>query len=103
MRLRIQKRAEIAGWLPIRDKTNLILGNLQPDMFPLWVDYTAIGEAPKLPTVGESFWMMQDTRNGTEAAGIFTTSPVTEVTDKTFRTKNSVYDYLVLTTNTESV
>lgn len=103
MRIRIQKRAEVTGGLPAIPMEEHVPGQIQNETFSLPIDYTVEGEAEKLPQVGESFWMMRDTRNGVKAIGEFTTSPVTEVTETTFRTKNSVYDFKVLTTEPESV
>ena len=103
MRIRIQKRAAVTGGLPARDMADHIPGQSQPETFSLPIDYTVEGEAKMLPKVGIPFAMLRDTRNGVKAIGEFMTTVVTEVTDTSFRTQNSVYDYQVLTTETDSV
>lgn len=103
MRIRIQKRAAVTGGLPARDMADHVPGHAQPETFSLPIDYTAEGEAPNLPTVGQCFFMMRDIRNGVKCFGMLKTTPLIEVTETTFRTKNSVYDYKVLTSELETV
>jgi len=55
------------------------------------VDYWVIGEILSGPTIGESLRMFRRIRNGVELPGIFTTSPVTEITANGFKTLNSKY------------
>jgi hypothetical protein len=80
-----------------------VAGQVQPPGFSIPIDYTVEGEAQDLPKVGKSFQMMRDTRNGVRMLGVFVTSPVVEVTETTFRTANSVYDYSLLTDPVEVV
>jgi hypothetical protein len=93
VKIRIQKRAEVTGGLPARDMADHIPGRVQPEGFSIPIDYTIEGDLTETITVGKSVKVIRETRNGVKALGIFHTSPVTEVTDRTFRTLNSVYDF----------
>lgn len=97
MRVRISKRAEVTGGLPAIpfDQYNTVTGT--PDGFSIPVDYWIEGELISPITVGRTVNVMRDTRNGVQCLGMFQTSPVVEVTEHSFRTENSVYDYLYLT------
>lgn len=103
MRIRVQKRAEVTGGLPARDAQDHIPGQAQPETFSLPIDYTAEGELLHGIRVGEPVIIARDYRNGIKATGMMQTSPVTEVTENTFKTKNSVYDYFLLTPDATSV
>ena len=102
MRIRITKRAAVTGGLPPRDMDDHIPGQAQPQTFSLPIEYWAEGEA-ELPKVGQCFTMLREIRNGIMVPGILQTTTLTEVTDKTFNTKNSVYEYEVLTTGEQTV
>lgn len=55
------------------------------------VDYWIIGELMAPPVVGQSLMVNRWNRNGVLCMGIFTTSPITKITDDGFETMNSVY------------
>lgn len=99
MRIRIHKRAEVSGGAPARDRYDHVDGHAQPEGFSLPLDYEIEGVLLGALTVGKPVSVLRDNRNGVKALGAFQTSPVTEVTDKTFRTRNSVYDYQYLNDN----
>jgi len=98
MRIRISKRAEVTGGLPARDMADHIPGQVQPAGFSIPVDYTIEGELLRPITVNKCVMIARDTRNGVKMPGEFATSLVVELTDKTFRTRNSVYDFEFLPT-----
>jgi hypothetical protein len=60
------------------------------------VEYTITGFLPNDITVGSGVYVLRDTRNGTKAEGIFETSVVRKIQEKTngliVTTNNSVYD-----------
>lgn len=95
MRIRIQKRAEVTGGLPAVSVHTP--GTVQQEGYSLPIDYTIEGRLVYPITVGLPVHVERDTRNGVPCMGEFITSLVVEVTDKSFRTKNSVYDYYYLT------
>jgi hypothetical protein len=96
MRVKITKRAEVAGGAPAREMADHIPGKVQPAKFSLPVDYVIEGVLQGQVTIGESVIVQRDTRNGVKMPGIFQTSPVTSWDGKTFHTRNSVYDFEVL-------
>lgn len=55
------------------------------------VDYWVLGEILDGPIIGSPLKMFRYMRNGSEIYGLFTTSPITEITDNGFKTMNSVY------------
>jgi hypothetical protein len=55
------------------------------------IEYWLEGFINEKPTVGEGLVVSRTSRNGVEVSGIFTTSEITEITDKGFKTLNSVY------------
>ena len=103
MKVRIQKRSEVTGGLPAASKTEYIPGTGGVEGHSLPIDYWLTGDMAALPKVGQCVFVLRDTRNGIACPGMFQSTPVTEVTETSFRTKNSVYDYQVLTTEKESV
>jgi hypothetical protein len=103
MKVRIQKRSEVTGGLPAADKTEYIPGTGGVEGKSLPIDYWLTGDMPNPPKVGECVFVLRDTRNGVACPGLFQTTPVTEVTETSFRTKNSVYDYSLLTSDKEEV
>lgn len=46
--------------------------------------------------IGHPVRILRTNRNGVESFGIFTSSPVTALSDNTFATSNSVYEYRFL-------
>ena len=97
MRIKIHKRSEVAGGLPARDPQDHIDGQAQPEAFSLPIEYTAEGDLLHGIHIGEPVIIARDIRNGIMCLGLLETSCVTEVTETTFHTKNSVYDYFLLT------
>jgi hypothetical protein len=98
MRIKIEKVAEVQTGLPANPKAAHVDGQVQNENFSLPLEYTIEGELVGQIAVGNGVLVARDTRNGVKADGMFTTSVVTEVTEKQFRTRNSVYNYSVLTT-----
>ena len=96
MRIRIQKRAEVSGGAPARPKIDHIDGQEQPVGFSLPLDYEIEGELIGSIVVGSPVAVARDTRNGVKMPGQFITSTVTEVTETSFHTRNSVYNYKFL-------
>ncbi len=97
MRVKISKRAEVTGGLPAIAINAYQTGTLQPENYSLPLDYTIEGELVGTIKVGAPVYVLRDIRNGVPYPGEFITTTVTEVTDTTFRTKNSVYEYSFLT------
>lgn len=46
--------------------------------------------------IGRPVRILRTNRNGVESVGIFTSSPVTTLSDNTFATSNSIYGYRLL-------
>ncbi len=103
MKVRIQKRAEVAGGLPAATNVEYVPGTDGVENKSIPIDYWLTGELVNPITVDQSVQVIRETRNGVECVGFFVTSKVTEVTPTTFKTKNSIYDYLVLTNNPNEV
>jgi len=103
MKLRIQKRAEAAGGLPAASNSEYVPGSNGVENKSIPIDYWLTGELTEPITVGKPVMVVRDTRNGVKALGLFQSSPVVEVTPTTFKTRNSIYDYLVLTNSAEEV
>jgi len=92
----IEKLAEVSGGLPARSKEEHIDGQYQGDSHSIPVEYNLEGVLSYDIEVGKPVVVGRTKRNGVEAYGVFTTSRVTEVGDKYFKTKNSVYSYKFL-------
>ena len=92
----IEKLAEVPGGLPARNMEEHIDGQYQGDSHSIPVEYNLEGILSFPIEVGESVIVQRTKRNGVEAYGMFSTSRVTEVGDKYFKTKNSVYSYKFL-------
>jgi len=103
MKLRIQKRAEAAGGLPAASNDEYVPGSNGVENKSIPIDYWLTGELMYPLTVGRPVEVLRESRNGVKTPGIFMTSPVVELTPTTFKTKNSIYDYLVLTNSAEEV
>ena len=103
MKVRIQKRAEVTGGLPAASNTEYIPGSGGVEGKSIPVDYWLTGDLLMPPKVGECVYVTRDTRNGVTCPGEFLTTVVTEVTETSFRTKNSVYDFSYLTNEAEEV
>ena len=92
----IEKLAEVSGGLPARSKEEYIDGQYQGDSHSIPVEYNLEGVLSYDIEVGKPVVVGRTKRNGVEAYGVFTTSRVTEVGDKYFKTQNSVYSYKFL-------
>ena len=92
----IEKLAEVPGGLPARSMEEHIDGQYQGDSHSLPVEYNLEGELSYDIEVGKSVVVGRTKRNGVEAYGVFSTSTVTEVGNKYFKTQNSVYSYKFL-------
>lgn len=103
MKLRIQKRAEAAGGLPSATNAEYVPGSGGIKNKSIPIDYWVIGELVNPITVGQSVRVLRESRNGVACPGVFQTSPIVEVTPTTFKTQNSIYDYLVLTNDANAV
>jgi hypothetical protein len=71
-------------------------GQYQGDSHSIPVEYNLEGILSFPIEVGESVIVQRTKRNGVEAYGMFSTSRVTEVGDKYFKTRNSLYLYKFL-------
>jgi len=92
----IEKLAEVPGGLPARNMEEHIDGQYQGDSHSIPVEYNLEGILSFPIEVGESVIVQRTKRNGVEAYGMFSTSRVTEVGDKYFKTRNSLYLYKFL-------
>jgi hypothetical protein len=89
----IEKLAEVSGGLPARSMEEHIDGQYQGDSHSIPIEYNLEGVLSYDIEVGKSVVVGRTKRNGVEAYGVFSTSRVTEVGDKYFKTMNSVYSY----------
>ena len=92
----IEKLAEVPGGLPALKMEEHIDGQYQGDSHSIPVEYNLEGVLSYDIEVGKPVVVGRTKRNGVEAYGVFTTSRVTEVGDKYFKTQNSVYSYKLL-------
>jgi hypothetical protein len=89
----IEKLAEVSGGLPARSMEEHIDGQYQGDSHSIPIEYNLEGVLSYDIEVGKPVVVGRTKRNGVDAYGVFTTSRVTEVGNKYFKTKNSVYSY----------
>ena len=93
----IEKLAEVPGGLPARNMDEHIMGEPPTDNYnSIPIEYNLDGVLSYDIEVGKPVVVGRTKRNGVEAYGVFTTSRVTEVGDKYFKTQNSVYSYKFL-------
>ena len=92
----IEKLAEVPGGLPAIKMEEHIAGESQGDNYSIPVEYNLEGSLIYDIEVGKNVIVERTKRNGEEVCGMFTTSRVTEVGDKYFKTQNSVYSYKFL-------
>ena len=92
----IEKLAEVSDGLPARSMEEHIDGQYQGDSHSIPIEYNLEGVLSYDIEVGKSVVVGRTKRNGVEAYGVFSTSTVTEVGNKYFKTKNSVYSYKFL-------
>ncbi len=93
----IEKLAEVKGGLPARSMDEHIMGesnNNGESSVP--IEYNVEGYLLYEIEVGNNVFIDRTKRNGVDVRGVFTTSRVTEVGDKYFKTQNSVYQYKFL-------
>jgi len=93
----IEKLAEVPGGLPARSMEEHIMGKPNYDNYSsIPIEYNLEGVLSYDIEVGKSVVVGRTKRNGVEAYGVFSTSTVTEVGNKYFKTQNSVYSYRFL-------
>ena len=92
----IEKLAEVTGGLPAIKMEEHIAGESQGDNYSIPVEYNLEGYLLYEIEVGKNVIIDRLKRNGVEVRGVFTTSRVTEVGDKYFKTQNSFYQYKFL-------
>ena len=92
----IEKLAEVPGGLPARNMDDHIMGKPNDNYSSIPVEYNLEGVLSYDIEVGKPVVVGRTKRNGVDAYGMFTTSRVTEVGDKYFKTQNSVYSYKYL-------
>ena len=92
----IEKLAEVPGGLPARNMDEHIMGKPNDNYSSIPIEYNLDGVLSYDIEVGKPVVVGRTKRNGVEAYGVFTTSRVTEVGDKYFKTQNSVYSYKLL-------
>ena len=92
----IEKLAEVPGGLPARNMDEHIMGKPNDNYSSIPIEYNLEGVLSYDIEVGKPVVVGRTKRNGVEAYGVFTTSRVTEVGDKYFKTQNSVYSYKLL-------
>jgi hypothetical protein len=91
----IKKVAAVSTGLAPMENAEYIpgTGNNIKENKSLPIEYTIEGHLIYPMEVGLGISVLRTKRNGVEATGIFQTSIVTEITENTFKTKNSVYTY----------
>ena len=92
----IEKLAEVTGGLPAIKMEEHIAGESQGDNYSIPIEYNLEGYLLYEIEVGKNVFIDRTKRNGVEVRGVFTTSRVTEVGDKYFKTQNSLYSYKFL-------
>ena len=92
----IEKLSEVTGGLPAIKMEEHIAGESQGNNYSVPVEYNLEGSLIYDIEVGKNVIVERIKRNGVEVRGVFTTSRVTEVGDKYFKTQNSVYSYKFL-------
>ena len=92
----IEKLAEVTGGLPAIKMEEHIAGESQGDNYSIPIEYNLEGYLLYEIEVGKNVFIDRTKRNGVDVRGVFTTSRVTEVGDKYFKTQNSVYSYKFL-------
>lgn len=93
--IQIQKIAAVDGGLVPMEKDKYVPGTanniLENKSLP--IEYSIEGELLSPIEVGKGVSVYRTKRNGVAATGYFQTSKITEVTENTFKTQNSVYTY----------
>ena len=93
--IQIRKIAAVVGGLAPMEKDKYVPGtaNNISENKSLPVEYSIEGELLSPIEVGKIVFVFRTKRNGVAATGYFQTSKITEVTENTFKTQNSVYTY----------
>ena len=93
--IQIQKIAAVVGGLAPMEKDKYVPGtaNNISENKSLPIEYSIEGELMSPIEVGKGVIVFRTKRNGVAATGYFQTSKITEVTENTFKTQNSVYTY----------
>ena len=92
----IEKLAEVEGGLPARSMEEHNMGKPNDRYTSIPIEYNVEGYLLYEIEVGKNVFIDRIKRNGEEVRGLLTTSRVTEVGDKYFKTQNSVYSYKFL-------
>lgn len=93
----IEKLAEVPGGLPARNMDEHIMGEPNDNCYSsIPIEYNVEGYLLYEIEVGKNVFIDRLKRNGVDVRGVFTTSRVTEVGDKYFKTQNSLYSYKFL-------
>ena len=92
----IEKLAEVTGGLPARNMDEHIMGKPNDNYSSIPIEYNLEGYLLYEIEVGKNVFIDRTKRNGVEVRGMFSTSRVTEVGDKYFKTQNSLYKYSFL-------
>jgi hypothetical protein len=92
----IEKLAQVEGGLPARSMDEHNMGKPNDNNTSIPIEYNLEGNLIYDIKVGVGVIVERTKRNGVDAYGMFTTSRVTEVGDKYFKTQNSVYSYKFL-------
>ncbi len=93
----IEKLAEVKGGLPARSMEEHNIGEFNNNgESSIPIEYNVEGYLLYEIEVGKNVFVDRIKRNGEEVRGLLTTSRVTEVGDKYFKTQNSVYSYKFL-------
>ena len=85
----IEKLAAVPGGRPCRSMEEHIMGDYQGDGLSIPIEYNIEGYLLNKIQVNESVMVNRIKRNGVHVPGVFSTSRVTEVGEKYFKTKNS--------------
>lgn len=96
--IQIQKIAAVEGGLDPMEKDQYVPGTanniLENKSLP--IEYSIEGELLYPMEIGKDVFVLRTKRNGVAATGYFQTSKLTEVSENTFKTQNSVYSYKYL-------
>lgn len=91
----IKKVAAVAGGYAPMSKESYIpgTGNNLTENKSIPIEYEIEGTLLSPFEIGLGVNVLRTKRNGVEAEGVFQTTAVTEITENTFKTKNSIYVY----------
>ena len=92
----IEKLAEVKGGLPARSMEEHNMGKPNDNNTSIPIEYNVEGYLLFEIEVGKNVFVDRIKRNGEEVRGLLTTSRVTEVGEKYFKTQNSLYSYKFL-------